>query len=544
LIEEHLIDNPHRSTVLVLPDPDQQRREQDQEQRQLQDIRDGWGKSDIAALEKELEALRAFQEQQDDPEVIARIPALHLSDLRREVEVIPTETPSPQPPFPVLYHDLYTNGVVYLDLAFDTGGMEEQLAQLLPLFSAAVHGCGLPGVPYYDIARRLSLHTGGFSAVLSADTAVQPRGSVEGRLIFRLKMLEENLQPAVRLVGDLLRKADFRDYDRLQTLVLEMRNDLKASLVPGGSQYAALRAAARLSASALLEEKWKGVSQFIWLDRLSRRLGKASFDELATVLEILRASLIDSPLLTVNVACEQRAAEESIAAAADLAASLQGGRNPGTGRNGDHDPFPIDPLRQSTAETLVGSMNVSFVAHEFPASRFGSRENAHEAVLAHFLTTGFLWERIRMAGGAYGAGAVSNGLEALFGFSTYRDPNTVSSLSAFREALESASRFDPDADTFEKILLGAASKEDRPMAPGEKSFVALKRRILGITDDQRQIRRDALIDCTPDELRAAARGLLARFDQGSSVILTHAEALNRDREQLEALKPATLELPD
>jgi len=544
LIDEYLVKNPHRSTVLVSPDPDQQRREQEAEQSELRGIRENWGAEGIEQLKKELELLKGFQEQEDSAEVIARLPALHLTDLRREVETIPTETLSPQPALSLLYHDLYTNGVVYLDLAFDTGAVEKQFLHLLPLFGRAVRGSGIPGVPYYDMAHRLSLHTGGFGASLSADTATQPRGSVEGRLFFRVKMLEQNLETAVKLVGDLLCRADFRDYDRLHTILLEMRNDIKASLVPGGSHYAALRAAARLSAASVIEERWKGVSQYVWLDTLSRLLEsrQASFDGLASTLEALRASLINPSLLTVNVTCEQGAAKRAAAVAADLVSAL--GSPAAVDKSDIKNPFPIDPLPAAKTETLVGSMNVNFVAHELPASRFGSRQNAHEAVLAHFLTTGFLWERIRMQGGAYGAGAAANGLEALFSFSSYRDPNTLSSLSSFREALVFASRIDPDAESFEKIVLGAAGKEDRPMAPGEKSFVALKRQLLGITDDQRQARRDALIACTPKQLRSAAEALLGRFDSGVSVFLTHPEAVQRDRKNLEAMGAASLELPD
>jgi len=546
LIDEYLVKNPHRCTVVVRPDPEQGRREQEEEQRELENIRESMAAAQIGELERELEALKHFQERPDDPQVIARIPALHLSDLRREVEIIPTEMPSPQPPFPLLYHDLHTNGVIYLDLVLDTGAIDRQFLHLLPLFSRAVRGSGLPGVPYYEMAQRLSLYTGGFGATLSADTAVKPKGSIEGHLIFRVKMLEANLEPAIELVRDLLCKADFRNFDRLQTLILEMRNDLKASLVPGGSHYAALRAAARLSPSSAIEELWKGVSQFLWLDNLGSRVseGKAGFDDLAASLEALRASLIDPALLTVNVTCQQSAAERSIQAASDLVAAIEDRRISSAEHRGSADLLPIDPLPRASVETLVGEMNVSFVAHEFPASPFGSRENAHEAALAHFLTTGFLWERIRMAGGAYAAGAVSNGLESLFGFSSYRDPNTVRSLNSFREALRFASRFDPQAEEFEKIVLAAAGKEDRPMAPGEKSFVALKRKLIGITDEQRQARRDALIDCTPAELRSAAERLLGRFEEGATVFLTNTEAISRDKAALEAMKPATLELPD
>jgi Zn-dependent M16 (insulinase) family peptidase len=132
----------------------------------------------------------------------------------------------------------------------------------------------------------------------------------------------------------------------------------------------------------------------------------------------------------------------------------------------------------------------------------------------------------------------------MFGFSSYRDPNTVGSLKAFRDALLSASRIEPDAGEFEKIVLAAAGKEDRPMAPGEKGFVALKRKLLGITDEQRQARRNALIECTPAELQRAAERLLGRFNEGATVFLTNTEAVKRDLEALQALKPSTLELPD
>jgi Zn-dependent M16 (insulinase) family peptidase len=225
-----------------------------------------------------------------------------------------------------------------------------------------------------------------------------------------------------------------------------------------------------------------------------------------------------------------------------LAHSLDRGK--GAGGDGLPEQFAIDSLPPAEAETLIGSMNVSFVAHELSASPFGSEQTAHESVLAHFLNTGFLWERIRMRGGAYGAGAVANALEGLFGFTSYRDPNTSTTLEAFREALVMASTVDLGAETFEKIVLGAAGKEDRPMAPGEKSSVALKRTLLGITDQQRQSRRDALIACTPGQLREAAGRLLSRFGEGVTVFLTHEQAMRADQKKLEALGASTIRLPD
>lgn len=540
LIEEYLLANPHRTTVVLRPDPEQQKREEEAGKKELLSLRQAMGREGLRQLQVDLDKLKMFQEQQDPPEILSRIPALHLSDLRREVEKIPTERIDPGP---LLFHDLYTNGIVYLDLAFDTSGVRKELRHLLPLFSRAVRGSGLPGIPYYDVAGRLSLHTGGFGASLSADTKVAPPGNIEEGLVFRVKMLEQNVPAAVALVRELLLSADFQDLERMRTIVLEMRNDLKASLVPAGSHYAALRAGGRLSPALAIEEQWKGISQYIWLNGVCQDLQR-DLPDLGSNLSTLRASLLSPSGLTVNLTCGRSALDRVIPVVEDLVAAL-GHSQPGQLASGESEgPNPIGAQVRPALETLVGSMNVNFVAHAIPGSSFGSVENAHETVLAHYLATGFLWERIRMQGGAYGAGASANGLEALFGFSSYRDPNTLDTLEVFREGLRSAAGSEFDRAMFEKIVLGAAGKEERPMAPGEKGFVALKRELLGIRDDQRQARRDALIDCTPEQIAAAAERLLARFDSGVTAIVTHPRAVQRDKQRLEKLKAVSVQLPD
>jgi len=540
LIERYLLANPHRTTVVVRPDPQAQKREDEAEKSELLSLRQAMGREGLRQLRVDLDKLKAFQEQQDPPEILSRIPALRLSDLRREVEKIPTERIEPGP---LLFHDLYTNGIVYLDLAFDTSGIRKGLRHLLPLFSRAVRGSGLPGIPYYDVAGRLSLYTGGFGASLSADTKVVPPGNVEERLVFRVKMLEQNVQAAVDLVRELLLSADFQDLERMRTIVLEMRNDLKASLVPAGSHYAALRAGGHLSPALAIEEQWKGISQYIWLNEVCRDLQR-DLPDLGASLSTLRASLLSSSGFSVNLTCGRSALERVIPVVRNLVAALDRCQS-GQGKGGEPEaPNPAGAQIRPAVETLVGSMNVNFVAHAIPGSSFGSVENAHETVLAHFLTTGFLWERIRMQGGAYGAVASANGLEALFAFSSYRDPNTLDTLEAFRQGLLSAAGSEFDRAIFEKIVLAAAGKEERPIAPGEKGFVALKRELLGIRDDQRQVRRDALIDCTPEQVAAAAQRLLARFDSGATAIVTHPRAVQRDQQRLEKLKAVSVRLPD
>lgn len=537
LIRSQLLENPHRSLVVVRPDPTQAKRELEEERREMGSLESGLSKAERERIEEDNRRLREFQERPDSPEEAARLPSLRREDLPREVERIPESLIPESLHRPGYFHPLFTNGVIYLDLALDAFGLPPLASTLLPLFSRAVCASGLPGVPYHEVATRLALLTGGFSAFLGADSPFdgQRAGPVQ-RLIFRVKMLEENLGPALELASRLLLEADFRDLDRLQALALEMRNDLKASLVPGGSHYASLRAGSRLSAALALEERWKGVTQLLAMEEIARGL-PANLPELAGRLEELRSVLLSRRRLALNLTCDEQQAARVWPAVERLLAVLPDGAAPPEG--GDSRPLP--PPASPGSETLLATTNVNFAAVALPGSALGTRESVQESLLAHFLSTGFLWEQVRMKGGAYGAGATASGLERVFSFSSYRDPNIASTLEAFRGALGAAREVALSEKEFEQVLIGAVGQEERPLAPGEKGYVALKRRLLGISDELRQSRRDQLLAASPEDLAQAAGRLLAAWERGQTVVLAGRAALQQASPQLSG---TVTELPD
>ena len=374
-------------------------------------------------------------------------------------------------------------------------------------------------MPWHQAAARLSLLTGGFSAALGADTPVGGARPAQ-HLIFSVKMLEDNIAPALELTGSLLAEADFRDLKRLEMLVVEMRNDLKSALVPGGSYFASLRAGARLSEAIGQEEHWKGVSQ---LSRLGDLAGASKLESLAGRLEGLRASLLRRSRFTLNLTFDSGFAARARPA---IAAFLD--RFPDSGplpAGSDGSPRRLGAPPGQRLEALLTTTNVNFAAVALPAASFGTRESAQEAILAHYLSTGFLWEQVRMKGGAYGAGASVSSLERVFTFSSYRDPNIARTLTAFREALDAARSRRLAPEEFEQVLIGAVGKEERPMAPGERGYTALKRSLLGITDRMRQERRDRLLAASPEDLSEAAARLVSSYERGFSVVLTGRQAL-------------------
>ena len=126
-----------------------------------------------------------MQETPDPPEALATIPTLALEDLSRRNKVIPIEV-TRVAGTQVLYHDLATNGVLYLDLALDLHVLPTDLLPYVPLFARALLETGAGQQDIVRLSQQVGRTTGGIrpqiwiSAVLDSQFAA-------ARLLLRVK---------------------------------------------------------------------------------------------------------------------------------------------------------------------------------------------------------------------------------------------------------------------------------------------------------------------------------------------------------------------
>ncbi len=538
LIQQYLLQNPHRTTLLVVPEKGLDRKMEEALRSRVEQEASSFSPKEWDALREDLERFRRFQSTPDPEEALQRIPSLRLEDIPKEVDTIPTVPLRVKGVREGWAHDLYTNGIVYLDLAIDLEGTEAGPFLFLPLFANALSEIGAGGKPYHRIALDLQLKTGGFGASLEAGTRVGGGQRIRQFLFFRLKTLESLFAEGLELVRTILQEPDFQDVRRLADVFLEYRNDLKSSIIPNGSSYAASRAERGISEAEAREELWKGISQYLFVHSIR---GKRAIERMAERFWSARESLLSRDRLYVNLTCSERCWPGILGPLEQFVDSF-----PAKSPSSFITHSPKERYRKEEIpkiEGLVVPSTVGFVARAIPGSLLGSREYAHEAVLAHFLSTSYLWERIRMEGGAYGASCTSHGREEVFSFSSYRDPHTVSTLKVFRESLESVARREPDERAVRDAIIGTVSKDMRPLAPSGKSIVSFKRSLYGIEDSLRARHREYLLETRPKNLKNAAERLLARFDNGYATILAGKGAVEEAARAIPELQLHIQEIP-
>jgi Zn-dependent M16 (insulinase) family peptidase len=110
LIEQFLINNPHRTTVTLYPDPALRSRREAAEKARLDQARSAMSQDEIMRVIEETKALRKAQETPDSPEALATLPTLTLADLDKKNKTIPIDV-SEHKGTKIVYHDLFTNGI-------------------------------------------------------------------------------------------------------------------------------------------------------------------------------------------------------------------------------------------------------------------------------------------------------------------------------------------------------------------------------------------------------------------------------------------------
>ena len=540
-LERSLVSNTHRLTLVVTPDSGQEERDAAAERARVDAVLAGMTAAQREAAVQDARAFKDYQLAPDTPENLARIPSLQRSDIPTDVERIPHQDTRTASGVPLALHDIYTNEIVYLDFAFPTDGLVGEHSLLLPLFGRAVCGMGLPGSGYDEIALQLFRLTGGFSASLDAGGIVgKPQGFGQF-MFFRTRCLLHNLPEAAELVGRLLASADFNDLQRLRDILVELRNDMKSALIPGGHQFAMLRAAGMISDPVAKEEEWRGITQLLFLDGLTRNID-AELPRVAAQLASIRSSLLVRPLVIANATavgdCFPVIGKAVEALAARLPSSAAASAGPGDRK----------PARRAEpelrGESLVASASVGYVARAIPGFRFEHPLNGPVAVLGHLLSTGYLWEKVRMEGGAYGAFSYPRNMDGLFLLGSYRDPNITATIRAFEEGLKLMESGPLDDVEVDKAVIGTIGREDRPIDAGEKGFVSMQRKLHGITDEARQARRTLLLSVRRNGIAEAARGLIQSSSRGFTAVIANRRSLEDAAAQLPELAGRVTDLPE
>ena len=522
LIHTRLLDNPHRLNICLRPDPQMQERTDAAFTERMRSLRERLSDDDARRIAEQAAELQRSNSQPNSPEALARLPQLAVGDLPEEITHVDTAV-SDVDGVELLRNDVFANGVNYLALSFDLVGLPAELWPFLPRYAAALRKLGAAGQDYAEIARRTAAATGGIGAVIGIGGHAVTPGRPVWRLTVRLKALDEQMEPALSLLRDLLFQVDPRDRERLREVLIQTRSRYRTQLVHQGLSTAQTHAARGMSEAGFLNDVLGGLPQLEQSERLAGQFDLHA-DPLIERIESIRDFLLNRRRLVVSFTGSDAAADAATAALRSWlpATSAEPVSPAATGY------APLPPAHAG----LAGPIQVAHCATVIPAPHASDPAEAPLRVGAHLLRMDYLLPEVRFKGNAYGAHFAYDSRAARACFGSYRDPHVARTLGVF----DAAARYAADAAwsrlDVDRAIIATAKSDFRPIRPGEATGIALQRRLSGITPELRQRRYEALRRVTPQAVKEALAALLAPAKRASVCVVASRRKLEDANREL------------
>ena len=518
-IRAELLDNTHRTTLVLRPDAEQAAREDTAERARLDAARAAMNDNAVSAAIETTKKLKALQNAPDAPENLAKIPTITVADLPREGISIPTEESSVDG-VRTLVHDLATNGIVYFDIGFDLKSLPRDLLPYLPLFSRALKQTGTSTEDFVALTQRIGRSTGGI-AVSRLVSPVLDSDEAAAWFLMRGKATADKSGEMLDIVHAMLTDARLDNRERIRQIVAEDKARMEASLVPSGHQYAMLRLRSTLHEADWLTEQTGGITQMVFLRELAEKI-ENDWPTVLAALQAIRTHLINANAAIVNVTTDGSLWP---AFAEDLKSFLA--RLP----RGEFTRADWSPLPHPANEGLTIPAQVNYVAKGASLKALGHNPTGALAVVTKYLRTTYLWDKVRVEGGAYGGFANFNPLSDTYAFGSYRDPNLVATLDVY-DAAPGFLRKGVSKSDIERSIIGTIGDLDPYMLPDAKGHTALVWHLTGITDAYRQQRREQVLGAGEADFSTAA-DLIEEVARHGHVVAMGSEksitAANRER---------------
>uniref|UniRef100_A0A8C7PUL9 Pitrilysin metalloproteinase 1 n=1 Tax=Oncorhynchus mykiss TaxID=8022 RepID=A0A8C7PUL9_ONCMY len=505
-------DNTHRLTLSMSPDEayleKQVKAEEEKLQKKIQALSES-DKKDI--YEKGLELLSIQSKTQD----ASCLPALNVSDIEPTIAVTHVEMGTAGG-VPVQYCEQPTNGMVYFRAMCSLNSLPEDLKLYVPLFCSVITKMGCGGLDYRQQDQQIELKTGGMSISTSVNPDYSNMDMYEQGVLLSSSCLERNLPDMFHLWSDIFNSPHFDDVERLRVLVMMSAQELANGISNSGHMYAMTRAARNLTPTGELQETFGGMEQVKFMKRV------AEMPDLTQVLRTL-PRIKRHILNPLNMRCAVNATPQKMSNAAGQLDNLM--CNVSSNKKDRKPVQPLDSLAppgSGPSRKLVAVLcliiptqepnfkpcqmktffpmpfPINFVSECIRTVPFTHEDCASLNILARMMTSKYLHGEIREKGGAYGGGARMGG--GLFTFYSYRDPNTVQTLSAFRKGVDWAISGQFTQQDINEAKLSVFSAVDSPVAPSDKG---MGRFLSGITDELKQAHRERLFAVTDKNIRMA-----------------------------------------
>jgi len=188
----------------------------------------------------------------------------------------------------------------------------------------------------------------------------------------------------------------------------------------------------------------------------------------------------------------------------------------------------------SGGNTLINACCVQGALHKFAAQaafaelgyHLGKKADGSLQIADNILSLSYLWNEVRVQGGAYGVGMRTSRTGGMVCYS-YRDPSPARTLQVYAGSADFLKAYCEGDEDLDKFIISAVAGTEPLRAPGERGLAADDRWFCGITYETRKEHRRQMLSTTREKLLGWCDTLKTMSADGAVCVVAHDEALKQ-----------------
>ncbi len=525
LIRRYILENPHGAIVSVCPEKGRTARMDRELSKKLEEYKESLSEEEREEMVSRTKALEDYQTAEDSPEDLEKIPVLEREDISREIAPVYNEERTVDG-IPMVFHEIETNGIGYLDLLFDMSGVSEELLPYVGILQATLGVIDTTHFEYGELFNEINVHTGGIGTSLELYPDVTKAREKEFKATFEIKAkaLYDKLPVAFDMIGEILTESKLSDDRRLLEILEMAKSRLLMRFQSSGHTTAVLRALAYASPSARLKDLTGGIEFYRVVNRITEHFEEEK-EDLIQKLKALTVRLFRADNMMISYTASQEGLKDLEKLVDNLKQKLF-----------------TDKVEESTCilhcekknEAFKTASKVQYVARAGNFIDHGASYTGALQILKVILSYDYLWQNIRVKGGAYGCMSNFNRIGEGY-FVSYRDPNLKRTMEVYEGITDYLKNFTVSPRDMTKYIIGTISNIDHPMTPAAKGDRSMNLYMNHVSPEMIRKERMEILAAGQEDIRALADVVEAVLAADQLCVIGSEEKIDAEKEMFDTL---------
>ena len=497
LLSELLCDENGISVLHMLPSYTLGEEERQTEADRLEREVSALSEDEINELIANNEKLSDWQQTPDSPEATATLPTLPLSAVQDSPELFETRESSVDG-VTVLYHPMQTNGIVYLSMYFPLTDFSlselTQLAILPALFGE------LPTDKHTaaELQQDIKTYIGSLNFGIDVHGKDGEATKCTPCMTVHAGILKENLSVALPLIAEILTKTKLDDPEKIRELLMQSYEESRHMAIGNGHALGLQAVRAHYSSRNAVTEAMNGYTFFRFLRHFAKNFDEMISDFISLITRA-QSKAVCKAGLTLSVASSEETSVEA------LLAELS-----------DGEAMPKEAEYETSLPKKMGiriPAQIAYAVKGYHLSECGMKNDGSLRVASNIISLSYLWNEVRVQGGAYGTGFPVGRDGAMVCYS-YRDPSPERSLEIYDTLSDFISEFCESDEELDKYIISAVAATEPLKAPAEQSYSADELWFSGVTDADRIKTRREMLSTDKNALKKWCNAFEKMADEG------------------------------